>query len=150
MKKIILTAFIILNSSLCFADSTSFFCSFTPDTERTPYVSYYNDGFRYSPGNLKDGPFELEGTLSKRFDDKVGDQVIFTDRSRNDGKERIGSFPEYAGFSAFCPTNVCRLMIDKPISNGRLSAIATAMIQKKTSNGNFTNYKAITCHYSFD
>lgn len=149
MKKIILTAVMILNASLSFADGTSFFCSFTPDTERTPYISYYNDGFRYSSGNLKDGPIELEGTLSDRFDDRPGDQVIFTNKNRN-GNERTSDFPQYAGFSAFCPTNVCRLMIDKPVSNGRLSAIASAMIQKKTSNGNFTNYKAIKCHYSFD
>lgn len=149
MKKLILFAVVALNASSSFADASSFSCSFLPNAELAPHISYYQNGFRYSPGNLTDGPFELVAMLSDRFDDQAGDQVIFTSKNRNGGTT-INDFPEYSGFNDFCPTNVCRLMIDRPVSTARRSGQAKAMIQKKTEDGNFTNYKAITCSYSFD
>ena len=131
------------------AYSTSFICSFSLTHEMTPYLSYYDDGFRFSPGNLIDGPFELVATFSERFDDKPGDQVIFTNKNRN-GDTTINDFPKYSEFKQFCPTNVCRLLIDKPVAVNRRHALAKAMIQKKTAEGNFKNYKTINCDYDLD
>jgi hypothetical protein len=149
MKKIILTVITFLVATSSFARGSNFRCKFSFEDELSPSLGLYQNIFQYSPGNLTDGPFGLVAFISDRFDDKKGEQVIFTNKNINGGTT-INDFPKYSGFKKFCPTNVCRLLIDSPTSTGHLSAHATAMIQKKTVDGNFVNHKAVVCEYSFD